>query len=252
MDMGRKSENIEGCRFGKLVAVRPTDKRKSGSVVWECKCDCGKTAYYSTIFLRSRAQSCGCIRKENYKKQAKDVTGSVFQRLTALEATDKRDSDGSVIWRWKCECGNITEKSLNSVSRGLTKSCGCMNRETGSKSYESLLKPNYVVGTNLNILRSTDERGYKNNSTGIRGVFFHSKENVYVAAISFQGARIYKRYKTLEEAIEARRRMKQIHEEFLQWWDSLSAEERQKACLEYEGEKDRRTALLKKRIRDLL
>lgn len=250
--MGRKPENIEGQRFGKLVAVRSTDKRKNGSVVWECKCDCGNTAYYSTIFLRSRAQSCGCLRQENYKKQARNVTGTTFHRLTALEPTKKRDVDGSVIWKWKCACGNITERSLNSVSRGLTKSCGCMNRETGTKSYESRLKPNYVVGTNLNIIRNASEKGYKNSETGIRGVFFLSKENVYIAGISFQGVRIYKRYKTLEDAIAARMRMNQIHEEFLQWWDSLSAEEQQRACMEYESEKAGRTAMLKKKIRELL
>lgn len=34
-------QDISNQRFGKLTAIRPTEKRQTKSVVWECKCDCG-------------------------------------------------------------------------------------------------------------------------------------------------------------------------------------------------------------------
>jgi len=33
--------DLTGQRFGKLVAIEPTEKRVSKSVVWKCLCDCG-------------------------------------------------------------------------------------------------------------------------------------------------------------------------------------------------------------------
>lgn len=61
-----KIRDITGQRFGRLVAVRPTDKRLSGSVIWECKCDCGNTTYVASgNLIRDNTTSCGCYRKEN-------------------------------------------------------------------------------------------------------------------------------------------------------------------------------------------
>jgi len=37
----RKIKDLTNQRFGRLIAKRPTKERRSGSVVWGCKCDCG-------------------------------------------------------------------------------------------------------------------------------------------------------------------------------------------------------------------
>lgn len=63
--MDSRVRNLTGQRFGRLVAVEPTDERRHGSVMWVCKCDCGNLCkirashltYYGT-------KSCGCIQKE--------------------------------------------------------------------------------------------------------------------------------------------------------------------------------------------
>lgn len=49
VELGQKSAiDITGQRFGKLVALKPTDKRDCGSIVWECQCDCGNL-YYTSV-----------------------------------------------------------------------------------------------------------------------------------------------------------------------------------------------------------
>lgn len=70
------AKNITGLRFGRLVAISPTEKRsKQGSVYWLCKCDCGNEVVVRQDNLRNGSggtQSCGClaieIRKKNGKK----------------------------------------------------------------------------------------------------------------------------------------------------------------------------------------
>lgn len=60
-----KKPGIEGQRFGKLIAIRPTAERIGSSVVWECICDCGNTICVARSSLKSgNTKSCGCLRKE--------------------------------------------------------------------------------------------------------------------------------------------------------------------------------------------
>ena len=59
-----KAKDITGRRFGKLVAIRLTEKRVNGGVIWECKCDCGNTALVSSkSLIEGKRKSCGCIHK---------------------------------------------------------------------------------------------------------------------------------------------------------------------------------------------
>lgn len=58
--------DLKNKRFGKLVAIKPTDRRSGSSVVWMCKCDCGETTYVSANHLNSdRTKSCGCSHLKN-------------------------------------------------------------------------------------------------------------------------------------------------------------------------------------------
>lgn len=58
-------DNLTGQRFGRLIALYPTDKRKNGSIIWYCKCDCGNFAEVSSdCLVNGKTKSCGCFRKE--------------------------------------------------------------------------------------------------------------------------------------------------------------------------------------------
>ena len=58
--------NITNKTFGHLTALRPTDKRSCGAVIWECECRCGKTIYRTVDWLKTggKNQSCGCMLPE--------------------------------------------------------------------------------------------------------------------------------------------------------------------------------------------
>lgn len=57
----------------------------------------------------------------------KDLTGLRFGRLVALESVGRKDK--SVVWRCKCDCGNIKDVSAKHLSGRSTRSCGCLTTE---------------------------------------------------------------------------------------------------------------------------
>lgn len=63
------SKDITNQRFGNLVAIKPTEERRHGSVVWECKCDCGNTHLTTAeLLLGGNCKSCGCIHSRGNQK----------------------------------------------------------------------------------------------------------------------------------------------------------------------------------------
>lgn len=85
--------------------------------------------------------SCGCLNQE--KRLARSIAqtnnyiGKRFYRLTVIDKTDKRGTDGSIIWKCHCDCGNICEVSTNYLRNGEKKSCGCKTREDMKNSQQA-------------------------------------------------------------------------------------------------------------------
>lgn len=62
-------KNITYARFGRLVALYPTNERKDG-VVWMCRCDCGNQHKVSMKNLTNGdTKSCGCLYNETRKSR---------------------------------------------------------------------------------------------------------------------------------------------------------------------------------------
>lgn len=59
--------DITGKKFNRLTVLYPTDKRDAkGSVIWHCRCDCGKEVDYSyNELLYTNLKSCGCRKEEH-------------------------------------------------------------------------------------------------------------------------------------------------------------------------------------------
>lgn len=88
----------------------------------------------------------------------KDIKGNRYGRLTAIEHTD-RSSYGSVIWKFKCDCGEIVYRSLRSVSYSSNRkskiSCGCHITSITAERYQ------YLVGIRHGKLIAISVRFYK-------------------------------------------------------------------------------------------
>lgn len=81
-----KVKDISGKRYGRLVAIKPTEKRsKSGGVIWECLCDCGEKSFASENSLENGStQSCGCRSKEAWGRAKKAFDENELVEGTAL------------------------------------------------------------------------------------------------------------------------------------------------------------------------
>ena len=58
-----------------------------------------------------------------------DIVGNKFGRLLVLQKTNKKVSNGSYVYKCKCDCGNDFEVSSSKLRSGHTKSCGCYRKE---------------------------------------------------------------------------------------------------------------------------
>ena len=185
-------KDITGQRFGRLVAVRETDMRKNGFIVWECACDCGNTVFVKRGALTcGNTQSCGCMGKQHNAKR-QDLTGQRFGRLTAVRATDIRQS-GSIVWECLCDCGVTVLVRGAALKNGNTKSCGCLRLEALDQLHK--------------IDPEAETKPRKNNKSGHTGVRYDTKMGKYVSEITFQGkTRHLGCYENNDDAIDVRKK----------------------------------------------
>ena len=113
-----KIKDLTGQKFGKLIALEPTDQKRNKSVVWKCRCECGNIVYATSRNLQiGDIKSCGCT---NFV--IKDLIGKQFGNLTVIKDSGKRKS-GNVFWECKCSCGNIDLVLGYSLTNGVYTMC---------------------------------------------------------------------------------------------------------------------------------
>lgn len=69
-----------------------------------------------------------------------DLTGRRVGRLEVLGIVERRSNN--VIWRCRCDCGRLTDKTAGTLTRSKTASCGCVHGlsiEPGESSFNALL-----------------------------------------------------------------------------------------------------------------
>jgi hypothetical protein len=116
--------NLVGQKFGRLVVIKPTDKRSHKGVVWYCLCNCGNNVFVISSRLRDRSKrSCGCLAEETRKKNGKKA-GLTLGRCNA---THKHSTGGKVTkeyrtWQgMKNRCFNLKDVNFKYWGgRGIT------------------------------------------------------------------------------------------------------------------------------------
>lgn len=145
--------NLIGQKFGKLLVIQQTNQRKNKSVVWKCECDCGNIENFSTKELRSdgiiQCHKCGNHRQPK-NNLLEDIIGKKFNSLTVLEKTDKR-AGGKILYKCKCDCGNITYVNRTDLQTSHILSCGCIRLK-------------YKIGDIINNKQIIALNGYDNHN----------------------------------------------------------------------------------------
>lgn len=188
-----KALDLTGQRFGRLVAIRPTEKRDSQHlVIWEFQCDCGNIIERTGRQVkRGNTQSCGCLKRErliqrNIDKGNKINIGDRFGLLVVIEDLGfrkQKSRDKQERWsKCQCDCGNIVEQRNNNLQSGATQSCGCV-KSRGEQIIAKVLREgdiNFATQYSFSDLR-TDKNGV------LKFDFAIFKDNKLYKLIEFDG-----------------------------------------------------------------
>ena len=192
-----RAKDLTGQRFGRLVAVERTANRDHGSILWLCRCECGNAATVSARNLvNGHTTSCGCRKGKPVEE------GERFGSLVAVERVGTSDK-GQSVWRCECDCGGERETTGAELRYGNVTSCGCGE----TKRRRAAEASGVVDGTRLSNLNGKPP---KNNTSGVRGVFWNKRRHKWQAQIKFQRKNRFLGYfDDLADAAEARREAEQ-------------------------------------------
>lgn len=199
-------KDLTGLRFGKLTVLGKSGRKaKDRNPLWLCQCDCGNTIETTKRRLvTGNTGSCGCGKKPSLK----DWVGKRFGMLTVLSYTGKENEFH--IWHCRCDCGKEVDVRQSNLQNGWTKSCGCQRDPQKSL--------HYVEGTCVEMLRP--DLMYKTNTSGVRGVYYSTRRNKWIAQIMFKQKCYYLGgYDRIEDAAKARRTAEEkMFGDFLEWY----------------------------------
>lgn len=112
--------DISGQRYGKLVAIMPTEERtKGGGVLWLFKCDCGNEKTIPANSVRTGlVQSCGCLLRKHGMAGARlfNIWVDMRQRCTNPNSTHFQSWGGkgvSVCDEWNSDFRAFRDWALN-------------------------------------------------------------------------------------------------------------------------------------------
>lgn len=108
----------------------------------------------------------------------KNITGQKFGRLTAIRK-EGRTKSRIVTWLCQCDCGRLKVVPGDSLRRGSSKSCGCLQKENGIKqclartihshSRRGKMTGEYICFNNMHRRCYSPQSGQWNNYGG-RGI----------------------------------------------------------------------------------
>lgn len=116
--------------------------------------------------------------------------GNTFSRWTVIKEENRhiRPSGGIVrMFKCKCECGKIKNVELGNLRSGISKSCGCINKEnvtTHGLTYSS----EYKIWSGI-IQRCTNYNFYKYRLYGGRGITVCDRWNKFINFYNDMGKR---------------------------------------------------------------
>ena len=133
--------------------------------------------------------------------KAIDLTGQRLGRLTVVERAGTAKNHRS-LWKCKCDCGNETVVRYDNLKSGATTSCGCFLKEI---TLEKIKKQNQILCKEGTMLCLLTQKISKNNTSGIKGVYWNKRLRKWGVSIYFKKKRKHIGYfDTLEDATKAR------------------------------------------------
>ena len=208
-------ENLSGKTFGNIKVLSDDGNEK---VYCECLLCGNKKMMYRYNIKRRKNGGCGCKQKESGRKNAqalaqkRDITGRTFDSIKVIEWTGEKRGTQKIFLCQCLRCGKLFETVGASITRGDTRSCGCLKNKISTDQ----ITKDCIDGTKISTLKP---RIKSNNTSGVTGVSQEKSRGYWIAYINFQGKR-YQLYRGPDKDIAIKKRKnaeKKIHGDFIEW-----------------------------------
>jgi hypothetical protein len=124
------------------------------------------------------------LKRGRKPKKPKDFTGHKNGMLTAIKPTGKKRND-LFVWVWKCGyCGKEVEYTSYEVFHNNRTSCGCCKHKDVDINSRITFYENTNIDHIKNIIKGS--KPPKNNTSGIRGVYYDKITKKWGARIGFK------------------------------------------------------------------
>jgi len=164
--------DLSGKIFGRWVEILYNKKMSvlKGKASYKCVCECGNIKYVrgTSLTKKNPTKSCGCLAKEVasvlFKKPIEP--GTVFTRWTVIKESERNyiGSPRKFYLCW-CICGFVKEVEASALRRGISKSCGCLQKqkvkEIGYKNLIDIVGDRFGRGVVLNRNTKIVRKGYR-------------------------------------------------------------------------------------------
>ena len=223
--MGR-ARDLTGQRFGRLTVIKRVEDHimPSGyrAPKWLCRCDCGNDVIVlgKNLTKKNGTKSCGCFAKENMSNIKKkyniyDLTGEYGIGYTFKGEEFWFDLEDYELIREYC--WSINKKGYVISTDSGTKKTILLHRiitncpdnlvpdhiHGKETRYDNRKENLRVATTQQNSMNSTL---YQNNTSGVTGVTWHKRDNVWQARIKVGYKYIHLGYfDSFEDAVKARK-----------------------------------------------
>ena len=158
-----KFKNLSGLTFNNLTVLCKVnaDEKETSNTLWKCNCICGnETILRANQIVNGFVKSCGCLKIQNTKNAlVKDLSNQQFGKLLVIR--QKGSTNKGVLWECVCDCGNKVDVLGTRLINGVTKSCGCLQKEKiKSLNFQDL------TGKKFGMLTVLYRDGYKYSKSG--------------------------------------------------------------------------------------
>lgn len=139
----KQTIDLIGLRFGKLTVLERVSEIGAQKVKYRCICDCGnETVTDRGGLCNGTTKSCGCYQKERASEtHSLDLVGKKFGKLMVIKRVGSKDHKS--FWECLCDCGKTCCVLGESLVRGNTESCGCL-QSRGENMIEKFLNKHHI------------------------------------------------------------------------------------------------------------
>lgn len=147
--------------------------------------------------------------------RVKNLYGNVYGRLEVISQPIQHK--GKIYYDCRCSCGKITRVRADSLTKGSTRSCGCLFRDAHINTFYK-----------INIFKDGTQPskiGAKtvSNKSGVVGVNWDKARGKWQASIRFRHKKYnLGRFSTIKEAKEAREQAEEKLLKEYEWYNNLN------------------------------